>query len=157
MSSHRADTVGANHKNLGAKPSQPPRTPEGFRNPVQAPPTKPAWAGFFFRRRAQSPTTLEHRSLGRVVFFVSSDRIIVDALRLAHGLVWQNVRPTTDAATVSQLRDLIHSPSVRSALEHSSDTLPAFALREVARALSDQSQPHGETIARIRNVLDEPN
>jgi hypothetical protein len=42
-------------------------------------------------------------------------------------------------------------------LEHSSDTLPAFALREVARALSDQSQPHGETIARIRNVLDEPN
>jgi hypothetical protein len=134
MSSHRADTVGANHKNLGAKPSQPPRTPEGFRNPVQAPPTKPAWAGFLFRRRAQSPTTLEHRSLGRVVFFVSSDRIIVDALRLAHGLVWQNVRPTTDAATVSQLRDLIHSPSVRSALEHSSDTLPAFALREVARA-----------------------
>jgi hypothetical protein len=65
---------------------------------------------------------------------MSSDRIIVDALRLAHGLVWQNLRPTTDAATVSQLRDLVHSPSVRSALERSSDTLPAFALREVARA-----------------------
>jgi hypothetical protein len=87
---------------------------------------------------------------------VSSDRIIVDALRLAHGLVWQNLRPTTDAATVSQLRDLVHSPSVRSALERSSDTLPAFALREVTRVLSDQSQTHGETIARVRNVLDEP-
>jgi hypothetical protein len=90
------------------------------------------------------------------LFYMSSDRIIVDALRLAHGLVWQNLRPTTDAATVSQLRDLVHSPSVRSALERSSDTLPAFALREVARVLGDHSQTHGETIARIRNVLDEP-
>ena len=87
---------------------------------------------------------------------MSSDRIIVDALRLAHGVVWQNLRPTTPAATVSQLRDLVHSPSVRSALERSRDTLPAFALREVTRVLSDQSQTHGETIARIRNVLDEP-
>jgi hypothetical protein len=87
---------------------------------------------------------------------VSSDRIIVDALRLAHGLVWQNLRPATDAAKVSQLRDLVHSPSVRSALERTSDTLPAFALREVTRVLSDQSQSHGETIARVRNVLDEP-
>ena len=82
---------------------------------------------------------------------------VVDALRLAHGLAWQNLRPTTDAATVSQLRDLVHSPSVCcSALERSSDTLPAFALREVTRVLSDKSQSHGETIARVRNVLDEP-
>ena len=87
---------------------------------------------------------------------MSSDRIIVDALRLAHGLIWQNLRPTTDAAKVSQLRDLVHSPSVRSALKRTSDTLPAFALREVTRVLSDQSQSHGETIARVRNVLDEP-
>ena len=87
---------------------------------------------------------------------MSSDRVIVDALSLAHSLVWQNLRPTTDAATVSQLRDLVHSPSVRLALERSSDTLPAFALRELARVLSDQSQTHGETIARIRNVLNEP-
>jgi hypothetical protein len=68
---------------------------------------------------------------------------IVDALRLAHNLVWENVRPTTDTATVSQLRDLIHSPSVRAALERSSDSLPAFALREVMGALSDQSQTQG--------------
>jgi hypothetical protein len=86
---------------------------------------------------------------------MSSDPI-VNALKLAHKLVWENLRPTTEAATVSQLRDLIHSPPVRSALERSSDSLPAFALRDVARALTDQSQTHGETIARIQNVLDDP-
>ena len=41
-------------------------------------------------------------------------------------------------------------------VERGSDSLPTFALREVARVLSDQSQTHGETIVRIRNVLDEP-
>jgi hypothetical protein len=87
---------------------------------------------------------------------MSSDRTIVDALMLAHSLVWQNLRSTTDAATVLRLREFVHSPSVRSALERGSDALPAFALREVARALSDQSQTHGETIVRIRNVLGEP-
>jgi hypothetical protein len=88
--------------------------------------------------------------------YMSSDRIIVDALKLAHSLTWHNLRPETDAATVLRLRELVHSPSVRSALERGSDTLPAFALREVASVLSDQSQTHGQTIARIRNILDEP-
>jgi hypothetical protein len=81
---------------------------------------------------------------------------IVDALRLAHSLVWENLRPTTESATVLQLRELFHSPSVRSALERSSDNLPALALREVVGVLSDQSQTHGETIARVRTVLDDP-
>jgi hypothetical protein len=81
---------------------------------------------------------------------------IVDALKLAHSLVWENTRPTTESDTVLQLRDLVHSSFVRSALECSSDSLPAFALREVARALTDQSQTPGDTIARIRNVLDDP-
>src|SRR5262245_27031106 len=89
-------------------------------------------------------------------FYMICDRIIVDALMLAHSLVWQNLRPTTDAATVLRLREFVHSPSVRSALERGSDALPAFGLREVAQVLSDQSQTHGETIARIRNVLGEP-
>ena len=62
----------------------------------------------------------------------------------------------TDAATVLRLREVAHSPSVRSALERGSDTLPAFALREVARVLSDYSQTYGETIVRIRNLVDEP-
>jgi hypothetical protein len=88
--------------------------------------------------------------------YMSSHRIIVDALKLAQSLVGQNLRPATDAATVLRLRELFHSPSVRAALERSSDSLPAFALREVMGALSDQSQTQGETIARVRTVLDDP-
>jgi len=88
---------------------------------------------------------------------MSSDRIIIDALKLAQSLAGQNLSPTTDAATtVLRLRELFHLPSVRAALERGSDSLPTFALRDVARVLTDQSQAHGETIARIRNVLDEP-
>jgi hypothetical protein len=87
---------------------------------------------------------------------MSSNEVIIDALRLAHGLVWQNLRPANDADTVLRLREIVHSPSVRSALDHGSDNLPAFALRDIARVLSDQSQTHGAIIARIRNVLDQP-
>ena len=91
---------------------------------------------------------------------MSSDRVIVQALKLAHNLmlVCQNVPPThlTDAATVLRLREVAHSPAVRSALERGSDTSPVLALREVARVLSDYSQTYGGTIVRIRNVLDEP-
>jgi hypothetical protein len=88
---------------------------------------------------------------------MSSDRIIVDALKLAQSLVGQNLRPTTDAATtVLRLRELFHLPSVHATLERSSDSLPVFALREIARVLCDQSRTHGEIIVQIRNVLDEP-
>jgi hypothetical protein len=41
----------------------------------------------------------------------------------------------TDAAIVLRLREVVHSPSVRSAFERGSDTFSAFELREVARAL----------------------
>ena len=88
--------------------------------------------------------------------YMSSERIIVDALKLAHSLAGQNLRPATNAVTVSLLRELFHSPSVRAALELGSDSLPTFVLREIARVLGDQSQTDGETIVRIPNVLDEP-
>ena len=88
-------------------------------------------------------------------FYMSSDPIAV-ALTQVHSLVWQNLRPTNDAATVAQVRELIHSPSVRSTLERSSDSLPAFALREVVRVLTDQSQTHAKIIFQIRNILDQP-
>src|SRR5919204_779104 len=89
---------------------------------------------------------------------MSSDRVIVQSLKLASNLLCQSLLPgnLTDDAIVLRLRDLVGSPSVRLALEHGSDTLPAFALREVAQVLSDRSQIHGETIVRIRNVLDQP-
>jgi hypothetical protein len=86
---------------------------------------------------------------------MTSDRIIVDALKLAHSLLCQNPY-LRDTGTVLRLREVVHSPSVRSALERGSDSLPAFALREIARVLSDFSQTPGETIVPIQNVLDEP-
>jgi hypothetical protein len=87
---------------------------------------------------------------------MSSERIILETLRLARSLAWPNLRPATDATMVLRLRELFHSPSVRAALERGIDSLPTFALRDVARLLTDQSQTHAETIAQIRNVLDEP-
>jgi hypothetical protein len=90
---------------------------------------------------------------------MSSDRVIVDAIKMAQDLLCQNLPPThnlTDAATVMRFRELVHSQATRSALEHSSDTILAFALRAVERVLSDQSQTNRETITRLYDVLDDP-
>jgi hypothetical protein len=90
---------------------------------------------------------------------MSSDRAIVDATKVAQNLLRQNLPPThnlTDAATVLRFRELVHFPAVRSALERSSDTLLAFALRAVHRVLSDQSLTHRETINRLWDFLDDP-
>ena len=90
---------------------------------------------------------------------MSSDRTIVDAIKVTQDLLRQNLPPThnlTDAATVMRFRELVRSQAIRSALERSSDTILAFALREVERALCDQSRPHRETINRLWDVLDDP-
>ena len=63
------------------------------------------------------------------------------------------MRNLTDAATVLRLRELVHSPPGRSALDRSSDTLPAFALRAVERALCDRSRPHRETVDVVDSGL----
>jgi hypothetical protein len=67
---------------------------------------------------------------------MSSDRTIVDAIKVAQDLLRQNLPPThnfTDAATVMRFRELVRSQAIRSALDRSSDTLLTFALREVER------------------------
>jgi hypothetical protein len=90
---------------------------------------------------------------------MSSDRIIADGVKVARHLLQQNLPPThnlTDAAVVLRFRELVHSQAIRSALERGSDTVLAFALREVERALCDQSRPHRETINRLWNILDDP-
>ena len=90
---------------------------------------------------------------------MSSDRIIIDAIKVAQDLLWQNLPPThnlTDAATVMRFRELVRSQAVRSALERSSDTVLAFALRAVERAVSDQSGTNRETINQLWDVLDDP-
>jgi hypothetical protein len=90
---------------------------------------------------------------------MSSDRVIVDAIKVAQDLLSQNLPPAhnlTDAATVMRFRELVRSQAMRSALERSSDTLLAFALRAVERVISDQSQTDREIITRLWDVLDDP-
>jgi hypothetical protein len=63
---------------------------------------------------------------------MSSDRIIVDTIKVAQDLLLQNLPPAdnlTDAATVMRFRELVRSQAIRSALEGSSDTLLTFAER----------------------------
>jgi hypothetical protein len=89
---------------------------------------------------------------------MSSDRVIIDAIKMAQDLLSQNLAPTrnlTDAATVMRLRELIRS-QIRSALERSSDTVLAFGLRAVEQVISDQSRTNHETINRLWDVLDDP-
>jgi type 1 fimbriae regulatory protein FimE len=50
----------------------------------------------------------------------------------------------------------VRSPAVQSALERSSDTFLAFALRAVERILADQSRTDREIISRLWDVLDDP-
>ena len=90
---------------------------------------------------------------------MSSDRVIIDAIKMAQDLLSQNLAPTrnlTDAATVMRLRELIRSQAIRSALERSSDTVLAFGLRAVEQVISDQSRTNRETINRLWDVLDDP-
>ena len=92
-------------------------------------------------------------------FHMSSDRVIVDAIKVAQDLLRQNSPPThnlTDASAVLRFRALVRSQAIRSALERSSDTVPAFALREVERVVGDQSRTNRETINRLWVVLDDP-
>ena len=90
---------------------------------------------------------------------MSSDRTIVDAIKVAQTFLSQNLPPAynlPDSATVTRVRELVHSPSIRSALERSSDTLLAFALRAVERVVADQSLTNRQIITRLWDVLDDP-
>ena len=90
---------------------------------------------------------------------MSSGRVVIDAVKMAQRLLWQNLAPThnlPDATTVMRFRDLVRSPAVQSALERSSDTFPAFALRALGRVLADRSRSDREIISRLWHVLDDP-
>src|SRR5215472_11780963 len=63
---------------------------------------------------------------------MSSDHVLIEAIKMAQRLLWQNLAPTHklhDATTVMRFRDLVRSPAIQSALERSSDTFAAFTLR----------------------------
>ena len=90
---------------------------------------------------------------------MSSDHVIAEGIKVAQNFLRQNLPSTrnlTDAAVVLRFRELVRSQAIRSALERSSDTVLAFALREVERVLCDQSRPHRETINRLWDILDDP-
>jgi hypothetical protein len=88
---------------------------------------------------------------------MSSDRIIVEAIKVGQNLLSQNLPPAhslTDAATVMRFRELVRSQAIRSALERSSDTFPAFVLREVGHVVADQSKTNRQVISRLWGVFD---
>jgi hypothetical protein len=90
---------------------------------------------------------------------MSSEGVIVDAIKVTRDFLGQNLPPgqtLTDAATVMRFRELVQSQAIRSALERSSDTLFAFALRAVERVISDQSSTNREIIHRLWEVFDDP-
>ena len=89
---------------------------------------------------------------------MSSDRVIIDAIKMAQRSLWQNLAPThnlPDATTVMRFRDLVLSPAIQSALERSSDTFAAFTLRAVERVLADRSRTDREIISWLWDILDD--
>src|SRR5262249_43601291 len=73
--------------------------------------------------------------------------------------LWQNfptMEKLPDAATVAEVRELVQSPFIRSALLRSSDTFLAFVWREVEFIVADQSQTDRQIIARLWDVLHDP-
>jgi hypothetical protein len=73
---------------------------------------------------------------------MNSTRVIEAAIGTAKNLLWQN--------------ELVHSPSIQSALQRSSDSFLAFALREVEFVAADESRTDQQIIARLWDVLDDP-
>ena len=106
---------------------------------------------------------LKPNALGSTVALIflpmSSDRIIVEAIKAGQNLLSQNLPPAhslTDAATVMRFRELVRSQAIRSALERSSDTFLAFVLREIGHVVADQSKTNRQIISRLWGVFDDP-
>ena len=91
--------------------------------------------------------------------YLMPDAEIEQALRDAQNILWSNLPPTqsqSDEAVVRALRDIVRSARVKSVLERGSDTALVFVLRATNKVLADESQTPREIIARLWNILDEP-
>jgi len=84
-----------------------------------------------------------------------SDRVIADAIKAAQRLLWHRY-DLPDAMKVVQLRKLVRSPTVQSALQRSSDTLLPSTLRAVELMIADQSRTDREMIRRLWHILNNP-
>jgi hypothetical protein len=81
------------------------------------------------------------------------------AIRAAKNLLWENLPPTHNllaAVTVTRVRELVHLPSLQSALQRSSDTFLTFALRAVEQVVANRSQTDRQIINRLWDILDDP-
>ena len=83
---------------------------------------------------------------------MNSDRVFADAIKAAQRLLWHTY-DLPGATKVARLRRFVHSPTVRSALQRSGDTLIAFTLRAVELVIADQSRTDREMIRRLWDLL----
>ena len=83
---------------------------------------------------------------------MNPDREIVDAVKSAQRLLWHTY-DLPDAMKIVQLRKFVHSPTVQSALQRSSDALLAFTLRAVELVIADQSRTDREMIRWLWDIL----
>src|SRR5215831_19297045 len=118
------------------------------------------WTTCKCRSRARRRLCYSHVSgtpeFGRRLCLMSSDRVIIDAIKTAQRLLWQNLPPThglPDASTVMRFRDLVRSPAVQSALERSTIRIH---VRAAERVLANQSRADREIFSRLWDVFDDP-
>src|SRR5262249_54135314 len=90
---------------------------------------------------------------------MSSDRTIVDAIKVAQDLLRQNLPSThnlTDAAAVMRFRELVRSQAIRSAFgpqqRHTSHVCVAGGRARDFRSVAD----YRETINQLWGILDDP-
>ena len=104
-------------------------------------------------------TQLERPRSACVASVMNTDRVVEAAIRTAKNILWENIPPThhlVAGITVRRIRELVHSPSVQSALERSSDTVLKFALRAVGQVVANQSQTDREAVDRLWAIIDDP-
>jgi hypothetical protein len=86
---------------------------------------------------------------------MNSDRVIADAIKSAQHLVW-HTNDLPDAMKVVQLRKLVRSPTVQSAMHNCSDTLLAFTLRAVDLVIADHLRTDRDMLGRLCEILNNP-
>ena len=89
-------------------------------------------------------------------FYLMPDAVIEQALRDAQNILWPPTQSQSDEAVIRALRDIVRSARVKSVLERGSDTALVFVLRATNKVLADESETPREIIARLWNILDEP-
>jgi hypothetical protein len=86
-------------------------------------------------------------------------RIVEQALRDAQDILWTNLPPThslPDDSTLQELREIVCSSAVKSALKGGADTFFSFELRAVLRILAEESHSTRDIMDRLWSILDHP-